>query len=124
MIIPTPVLGWLVLLTVALSGVGLAAAGTAPRAKAVRTSKHAGNGITCAQCHGQSGKKAVVPMEKCLSCHGDTKELAAKTAKVKPLNPHESRHYGTDADCNLCHHEHMKSENLCLPCHKFNFQVP
>jgi hypothetical protein len=55
----------------------------------------------------------------CLSCHGegDSKALAAKTAKVKPLNPHENRHYGTEADCGLCHRQHEKSVNFCLDCH-------
>jgi hypothetical protein len=46
-------------------------------------------------------------------------------SNAKPRNPHENRHYGTEADCNLCHHQHKKSENFCLPCHqRFDFVVP
>lgn len=120
----THFLALFVLLATALTGGGLRAAEPAAKGKAQRTSRHSGNGITCTQCHGPSGRKALVPMEKCLGCHGDTKALAAKTAKVKPTNPHENRHFGTEADCNRCHHEHVKSENLCLPCHRFNFKVP
>jgi len=85
---------------------------------------HAASGVKCADCHGSVKKPQAVPMEKCLSCHGDTRALAAKTANVKPVNPHESRHYGTEADCNLCHHQHKKSENFCLDCHnRFDFKV-
>ncbi|MBI1753786.1 MAG: cytochrome c3 family protein [Acidobacteria bacterium] len=128
MTIPKAVAALLVLLMAA----GLGAAEAAPKTKATakatagtaRTSKHADKGITCAQCHGRAAKKELVPMQQCLSCHGDTKELAARTAKVKPTNPHENRHFGTEADCNRCHHEHAVSENLCLPCHKFHFKVP
>ena len=85
---------------------------------------HAASGVKCAGCHGNAKKPQAVPMEQCLTCHGDTKALAAKTASVKPTNPHESRHYGTEADCNLCHHQHRKSENFCLDCHpRFDFKV-
>lgn len=85
---------------------------------------HASNGIKCVDCHGEAAKREPVSMEKCISCHGETDKLAQKTAAVKPRNPHESRHYGTEADCNLCHHQHKKSENFCLPCHqRFNFVV-
>lgn len=86
---------------------------------------HASMDITCVQCHGKVKKPAPVSMETCLGCHGDTTKLAEKTANAKPLNPHENRHYGTEADCNLCHHQHKKSENFCLPCHqRFDFVVP
>ncbi|PKN18722.1 MAG: flavodoxin [Deltaproteobacteria bacterium HGW-Deltaproteobacteria-6] len=85
---------------------------------------HALKGVQCAQCHGKVKKPAPVEMAKCLACHGATAKLAEKTAKVKPSNPHESPHYGTDADCNLCHHQHARSENLCAQCHKFDFIVP
>jgi hypothetical protein len=85
---------------------------------------HAASGVKCADCHGNVKKPQPVAMEKCLTCHGDTTALAEKTANVKPRNPHESRHYGTEADCNLCHHQHRKSENFCLDCHnRFDFKV-
>jgi len=125
MTVPKLVATLFVLLLAALSGGSLAAAGTAAKGQAARTSKNAGQGITCAQCHGKATKKVAVAMQQCLGCHGDTKELAARTAQVKPTNPHENRHFGTEADCNRCHHEHATSENLCLPCHlRFGFKVP
>jgi hypothetical protein len=85
---------------------------------------HALRGLNCAQCHGNVKKPQPVEMSKCIACHGATAKLAEKTAKVRPQNPHESPHYGTDADCNLCHHQHAKSENLCNQCHKFDYVVP
>lgn len=84
---------------------------------------HALKGVQCAQCH-ESGKPAAVSMTKCLTCHTDMKALAQKTANVQPTNPHDSRHYGTEADCNLCHHQHKMSENHCAECHNFKFNVP
>ena len=84
---------------------------------------HARMGVECSQCHGNVAKPEPVSMEKCVSCH-DTKKLAEKTTGVKPTNPHNSKHYSTEADCNLCHHQHKRSENFCLPCHqRFNFEV-
>ena len=85
---------------------------------------HASKGVTCADCHGENNQREAVPMIKCLECH-DTKDVAAATADLKPTNPHNNRHYGTETDCNYCHHQHKKSENFCLPCHvRFHFVVP
>ena len=87
---------------------------------------HAAEGVKCTSCHGRSSQSDPVPLEKCLSCHGDgdSKALAAKTAGVKPVNPHETRHYGTEADCGLCHRQHENSVNFCLDCHpRFQFKV-
>ena len=81
-------------------------------------------GVNCVGCHGKAKKQEALAMEKCVSCHGATDKLAAKTAQVKPENPHTSPHYGTSLDCNLCHHQHAKSENYCSQCHNFNFKVP
>ena len=80
---------------------------------------HNAEGVKCVKCHGTAKKTDPVPQETCLSCHGDgdSKKLAASTAKVKPVNPHENRHYGTEADCNLCHHVHVPSVNYCADCH-------
>ena len=86
-------------------------------------SKHAAAGVTCAQCHGNAAKKQAVPASKCITCH-DTKTLAESTAKLNPYNPHNNRHFGTEGDCNECHHQHKKSQNRCDECHKFNFIVP
>jgi hypothetical protein len=87
---------------------------------------HSAEGVKCVQCHGKAKKSEPVPQETCLSCHGkgDSKALAAKTANAKPLNPHENRHYGTEADCGLCHRQHEKSVNFCLDCHpRFDFKL-
>jgi hypothetical protein len=80
-------------------------------------------GVTCEKCHGKTAKPEEVKMKQCLTCH-DADKLAEKTAEVKPENPHTSPHYGTSLDCNLCHHQHAKSENYCAQCHKYDFVVP
>lgn len=84
---------------------------------------HRLNGVDCAKCHGTKGKPTEVAAAKCTSCH-DTAKLVAKTANVKPKNPHTSPHYGPDADCNICHHQHAKSEIYCNECHDFKYRVP
>jgi hypothetical protein len=84
---------------------------------------HGLNGVTCAKCHGETNKPAAVEMDQCTICH-DAKKLAAETAGLKPENPHTSPHYSTSLDCNLCHHQHGKSENYCSQCHNFAFTVP
>nr|WP_320133422.1 cytochrome c3 family protein [uncultured Holophaga sp.] len=101
------------------------AAAKAPvKTMAKLATRHTAHGLDCATCHGKTKKPGAVDMEKCLECH-DNQELATKTADLKPTNPHNTRHYGIWADCNLCHHEHKVSENHCLGCHPtFNFKVP
>ena len=100
------------------------AASTAKKQVVALDEFHVNMDVTCADCHGDENQRKAVPMIKCLECH-DTTELAEKTANVKPTNPHKNRHYGTGADCNLCHQQHRKSENFCLPCHaRFDFIVP
>jgi len=95
------------------------------KARNALLSKHADHAIGCPGCHGKMKKQPVIQTAKCLECHGDAKALAERTAKVTPRNPHNSRHYGTEADCRLCHREHATSENFCLPCHeRFEFKVP
>jgi hypothetical protein len=88
-------------------------------------SSHAHNlaGVTCEKCHGKGKKPKPLEMKQCITCH-DPGKLVEKTAKVKPENPHTSPHYGNSLDCNLCHHQHEKSENYCNQCHKFDFIVP
>ncbi len=84
---------------------------------------HQLSGVTCVKCHGKVKKPEAVKMKQCVTCH-DPDKLAEKTAQVKPQNPHSSPHYGTSLDCNVCHHQHGKSENFCSQCHKFDFIVP
>jgi hypothetical protein len=83
---------------------------------------HQMQGVTCGKCHEDMKSPKAVAKAKCVSCH-DVEKLAAATASVKP-NPHDSPHYGKEADCNLCHHQHVKSENDCLQCHNFDFKLP
>ena len=83
---------------------------------------HALAGESCASCHG-AGKPSAVPTAKCASCH-DLDKLVAKTAKLKPKNPHTSPHYGKELDCDNCHVQHGKSVNFCNDCHEFDFRVP
>jgi len=85
---------------------------------------HQLSGVTCVKCHGKTKKPIALTMEQCVACHGSPDKLAEKTAKVKPENPHTSPHYGTTLDCNLCHHQHAKSENYCAQCHSFQYAVP
>lgn len=81
-------------------------------------------GINCEKCHGKTKKPEALTMEQCVACHGSTAKLAEKTKDIKPSNPHTSPHYGTELDCNLCHHQHAKSENYCAQCHKFDYKIP
>ena len=117
---------FLILLCAAALGAGAggpaASAATKQDKPAGFIAKHASNGVTCKMCHG-AGKKEPVDASKCTTCH-DTKDLAEKTAAMSPANPHDNRHFGTEGDCNGCHHQHKASENRCAECHKYNFQVP
>jgi hypothetical protein len=84
---------------------------------------HQLQGTTCAKCHADPNNTEPVSFKQCLKCH-DMEKVSAATASVKPTNPHNSPHYGKNADCNLCHHQHEKSENYCTQCHKFDFKLP
>jgi hypothetical protein len=114
-----------------LCAIGFTAAAMAQKAKPAAAStpvvamdKHGAKGITCQNCHVNVKKPQPVAMDKCVTCH-DPKALAQKTANTRPANPHNSRHHGTEADCNSCHHQHKASESLCADCHPtFKFKVP
>jgi len=84
---------------------------------------HLLSGLTCKSCHSDPAKAEPVEASTCMGYH-DPEKVAAATANVKPTNPHDSPHYGKTADCDLCHHQHEKSENYCAQCHQFNFKVP
>ena len=85
---------------------------------------HQLKGVTCKQCHGDKKAPQALSMEQCLACHGSVDKVAARTAKAKPNNPHASPHGKTYIACDLCHHQHAKSENFCAQCHDFKFAVP
>jgi len=78
--------------------------------------------ISCADCH-LTGNPKPLGTEDCLACHGSFEEIAGGTAKLDP-NPHNSPHYGPELDCDLCHHEHSRSENFCAQCHEWELIVP
>jgi len=86
--------------------------------------RHQLSGVNCEKCHGKAAQQEALTMDQCVACHGSTDKLAEKTKNVKPTNPHTSPHYGTKLDCNLCHHQHAKTENYCNTCHDFKFVVP
>lgn len=93
------------------------------RTKITGSHIHSLAGITCDGCHGKTDKQDTVEVDTCLTCH-DVDSLVKKTSGIKPTNPHTSPHYSKDLDCNLCHHQHARSENYCNQCHNFKFIVP
>ena len=85
---------------------------------------HKDKGISCDGCHGSEATRTFVSAERCLSCHGGRSALVKKTAAVKPENPHDSPHWGSRMECNVCHRQHEKTVDWCSHCHAFNFKVP
>ena len=101
------------------AGTGQALSGRMPLFHA-----HLLGGLTCKSCHADPKKPKLTEAEVCMGCH-DPEKVSAKTAAMTPTNPHNSKHYEIKADCNLCHHQHEKSENYCAQCHSnFDFKVP
>lgn len=84
---------------------------------------HILKGISCGDCH--DGPKEAKPLStaECLACHNSSEKVAEKTGARDP-NPHNSPHYGTTLDCDLCHRQHGKSENFCAQCHEWELRVP
>jgi uncharacterized CHY-type Zn-finger protein len=85
---------------------------------------HQLKGVTCQVCHADLKAPQALSTEQCLACHGSFEKVAARTANVKPHNPHSSPHGNPYTACDLCHHQHAKSENFCAQCHAFKFVVP
>ncbi len=86
---------------------------------------HLLNNVSCRTCHGKAKTPTATPMNQCLACHGGTPEKLAVKTQETLVNPHDPPHSGgLGRDCNLCHHEHRKSENFCVKCHEFIFNVP
>jgi cytochrome b subunit of formate dehydrogenase len=85
---------------------------------------HQLSGIACSDCHGDQDPPQSVEKDQCITCH-DEQELIRRTEYLRELeaNPHDSPHYGTDLDCNMCHYEHSESELFCSQCHDFDFVV-
>ncbi len=89
--------------------------------KSFLADKHRNRGIPCNGCHEENPPGKEPSFQKCLACHGDYSSVAQLTEKLK-VNPHAS-HDG-DLSCNLCHHAHKKSEDYCIKCHVFDYEVP
>ena len=78
--------------------------------------------LVCGDCHLKSTPKGLTT-KQCLSCHESLEQVADATKYLDP-DPHNSPHYGSELDCDLCHHEHSKSENFCAQCHEWKLTVP
>jgi len=78
--------------------------------------------LNCNDCHLTQTPKRLTT-KQCLSCHGSFEEVAEATKHLDP-DPHNSPHYGSELDCDLCHHEHSVSENFCAQCHEWELIVP
>ena len=78
--------------------------------------------LTCNDCHLTKNPERLTT-EQCLSCHGSFEEVAKATKDLDP-DPHNSPHYGSELDCDLCHYEHSVSENFCAQCHEWELTVP
>ena len=78
--------------------------------------------VSCSDCHAEK-PFARVGTDTCLGCHDSFETVVQNTASMEH-NPHGSPHYGTEVDCDMCHHMHTKSENLCQQCHDWETPVP
>lgn len=84
---------------------------------------HMAGGVACMDCHDAKPFK-IVGTDRCRECHGSPEELSAATQTEDKFNPHNSPHYGAEVDCDLCHHLHKTSENVCAGCHDVNKPTP
>jgi len=96
---------------------------TSLRTKIPLSHTHRLSGVACCDCHEMPNSAGPLKTEKCLSCHGSFEEVADATNNLDP-NPHNSLHWGKELDCDLCHHQHAKSENFCAQCHMWGLVVP
>lgn len=80
-------------------------------------------GVACDHCHQTPGSAKPLNTGQCLACHDSREQVAQATRGLEP-NPHNSPHYGVDLDCDLCHHQHARSENFCAQCHEWKLHVP
>lgn len=93
------------------------------RVKIPLSHTHQLSGVDCDDCHETAKPAKPLKTAECLFCHGSYNEVVEGTAKLDP-NPHNSPHYGKELDCDLCHHQHSKSENFCAQCHEWELIVP
>ncbi|MBU3914052.1 cytochrome c3 family protein [bacterium] len=85
---------------------------------------HSGNGVTCEFCHKVKNPSKPPANENCFWCHGKPESVAKLTEKLKS-NPHNSHHWGTGLECQVCHKTHDSSVNMCSSCHNDSgYKVP
>lgn len=102
----------------------LLSASFSANAEVLGADRHAQADVKCEACHGADKANPKTPdITTCTGCH-NVEKLVAKTAKVKPANPHTSPHYGNELECTNCHHMHAQSEDYCAQCHNFGYKVP
>ncbi len=93
------------------------------RGKMPLSHTHMLSDVGCGECHDGDSPEQAVKTEKCRDCHGEPAALEALTKDLE-YNPHVSPHYGNDMDCDMCHHLHKASENVCLECHELTVVTP
>lgn len=88
--------------------------------------QHRRQGLACHSCHSDpvNESKASEVQTGCVKCHGDTVEMAGKTAALSYANnPHNSPPH-SGGECSACHHGHKAFEDACGMCHKFGYKAP
>lgn len=100
------------------------AAAPARNAEGTTARLHQQKGVGCAGCHGAAKRPAPAATDRCLACHGPYQGLVEKTSGLKPLNPHDSPHWGADIECAVCHRQHEQTVNWCAHCHTVSNAVP
>lgn len=93
------------------------------RGKTPLSHAHMANDVACADCHDKKPYD-LMGSDQCRECHGQPEEIADLTKTDDVFNPHDSPHYGNEVDCDLCHHVHKKSENVCGDCHDLKKPTP
>ena len=89
---------------------------TSLRGKLPLSHLHLAAGVSCEDCHGARQPFKGLATEQCRTCHGGPEKMEALTRDLH-MNPHSSPHYGNEMDCDMCHHQHRTSENVCHECH-------
>ncbi|KIX14310.1 cytochrome c3 family protein [Dethiosulfatarculus sandiegensis] len=92
-----------------------------PGKRVLLEEKHKSADVSCADCHKEDPPAQKTPSSSCIACHGDYSKLAELTQEIDP-NPHA--HHEGKLECLSCHHVHKTSEDYCLKCHSWGYQVP
>ena len=81
-------------------------------------------GITCTQCHGDTGlldDAESTVNAYCISCHGDLGNVSKEYTKDLEIDPHSS-HLGV-INCTACRGGHEPSSMYCNNCHSFDNKI-